>query len=357
MHADLPIADPLPSFDVDLNQCSVSGLSSGAFMSVQLHLAHSSMFAGAGIVAGGPWCCAGSYPGPAPLAGDARVQNALFVCMNPLIPGAGPDAAALARQAIDAASHGLIDPVEHLSQDRLYIFTGLADSVVASSTVRATRDFYRALGVPQGNLCFVDHVDAGHALLTTNLEDNPLDANQPPYLNRAPGARPQSHDILEHIHGPLKPAVDRPAGRLMRFDQREFFDHETRASMSAYGYVYVPPGVLKGRPARVHVVLHGCKQGANYVDFVDGRPDRGNNPPYGLRYVTTTGYNEMADANDLIVLYPQAEGIDDGRTQNPEGCWDWWGYSCVDPDRPDFHTRDAIQIRALHGMLQRLGGH
>ena len=52
----------------------------------------------------------------------------------------------------------------------------------------------------------------------------------------------------------------------------------------------------------------------------------------------------------------QAEGRDDALTQNPEGCWDWWGYSSPDAERPDYHSRSAIQIRAIHRMLQRLGG-
>lgn len=356
MNLDLPLAEALPRLQADLSRCSVSGLSSGAFMAVQLHLAHASMFAGAGIVAGGPYRCAQSYRQAAPLAGDAAVQNALFVCMNPLIPGAGPDVQRLLRWARDAAAAGDIDPLQHLADDRVYVFTGRSDAVVAPSTVEATRDFYVGLGVPQAQLQFVGHVDAGHALLTTNLEDNPLPANQPPYLNRAPGDRPQSWDILDHIHPGSRPAAARAGGRLLRFDQREFFGGETRASMSAYGYAYLPQRVLDGEPARIHVALHGCKQGAAYTDFVAGRADRANNPPYGLRYVTSTGYNEWADANDLIVLYPQAEGIDDGHTQNPEGCWDWWGYSSPDPEQPDFHTRHAIQIRAIHAMLRRLGG-
>jgi len=56
------------------------------------------------------------------------------------------------------------------------------------------------------------------------------------------------------------------------------------------------------------------------------------------------------------VLYPQAQGTDDGETQNPDGCWDWWGYTSDDPRQPDYYSRNAIQIRAIHGMLSRLGG-
>ncbi|WP_233151627.1 poly(3-hydroxybutyrate) depolymerase [Pelomonas sp. KK5] len=338
---------------------SVSGLSSGAFMTAQLHLAHSALFAGAGIVAGGPCRCVESFPGASPIAEDAYVQNALFICMNPLSKRTGPQAATLAQIARHSAGDGLIDPIGHLARQRLYLFTGSQDQVVDPLVVQATREFYLALGVPEAQLKFVDDVPAGHALLTSNLEDNALGVNAPPYLSRWTGM--QSHDILRHIHGVLNPPSTRLSGEILRFDQREFFDPndegDSRSSMSAYGYAYVPQAVLEGAPARaIHVALHGCKQGYNYVNLDAGVPDRANEPPYGNRYFTTTGYNEIADSNGFIVLYPQVEGIDDGRTQNPEGCWDWWGYSDPDhPGRPDYWSKNAIQIRAIRAMLERLG--
>jgi hypothetical protein len=156
----------------------------------------------------------------------------------------------------------------------------------------------------------------------------------------------------------LRPPSAQLSGKLMRFDQTEFLGGEdASSSMSRYGYVYVPDSVRRGKAARgVHIVLHGCKQGYEYVNFVLGRPDSSNEPPYGARYMTTTGYNELADANDLIVLYPQATGDDDNKAQNPDGCWDWWGYTSANVDAPDYYSRDALQIRALYGMLTRLSG-
>jgi len=354
-HAESEAAT-LPGYKADLTQCSVSGLSSGAFMTVQLHLAHSSMFAGAGVIAGGPYRCAESFRGASAIAEDAYVQGALYLCMNPLIPQAGPNPERLAAIARQTAADRLIDPLRNLADDRIYIFTGSEDKVVNSSVVRTTRRFYELLGVSPSNLLFVGDVGAGHAILTTNPEDNPLAANRPPYINRVPGARMQSWDILEHIYGPLRPPAEKPGGRLLRFDQREFFGSERRASMSKYAYAYVPKSVQDGARCRIHVALHGCKQGYNYVNVVDGRPDHANEPPFGDRYLTSTGYNEIADTNDIIVLYPQVEGVDDEETQNPDGCWDWWGYSSADAAQPDFYSQQAIQIRAIHGMLQRLGG-
>ena len=213
----------------------------------------------------------------------------------------------------------------------------------------------RKLGVHPDNILFDNSVPAGHSLITDNPEDNPLDANRPPYINN--GGFMQSQRILEHIYGPLKPPSPRLSGRIIRFDQTEFFDGEARASMSPYGYAYVPRAVEEGkRQGKVHIALHGCKQGYAYVNFVNGQADLENSVPYGNRYFTTTGYNEIADANDIIVLYPQAQGRDDGHTQNPDGCWDWWGYTSQSAKKPDYYSKNAIQIQAIYRMLQRLGG-
>jgi hypothetical protein len=181
-----------------------------------------------------------------------------------------------------------------------------------------------------------------------------LAANQPPYLNN--GGFMQSHHLLAHIHGPLKPPSERLSGRLLRFDQTEFFGGQASASMSPFGYAYVPRAVEEGAPARVHIALHGCKQGYAYVGFDFGQVESASQPPYGLRYLTTTGYNTIADSNQIIVLYPQAQGTDTAVTQNPDGCWDWWGYTSQNAEQPDYFSRDALQIRSIHAMLSRLGG-
>lgn len=345
----------LGRYNVAKGKSSVSGLSSGAFMTVQLHLAHSASFAGAGVIAGGPFRCAESFRGRSVIAEDQYEINALYIAMNPLIPQMAPNASFLAQKARDSAAAGEIDPVENLANDKVYLFTGSEDKVVYSDVVAKTREFYELLGVKPTNIAYHDDVPAGHSILTDNPEDSPLETNQPPYINN--GGFMQSHRILEHIYGKLKPPVQELTGQLIRFDQTEFFDGELRASMSKFAYAYVPRAVANGEAeARVHIVMHGCKQGYNYINFVNGRADKNNQPPYGNRYITTTGYNEMADSNNFIMLYPQAQGSDGGRMQNPDGCWDWWGYSSRNPQQPDYYSKGAIQIRAIYNMLNRLGG-
>jgi len=345
----------LGSYKASKQDNSISGLSSGAFMTVQLHLARSASFAGAGIIAGGPFRCAETYqPSGLVTPEDSRIENSLYICMNPLTPQTGPDARRLVAMARDTAEAGLIDDIANLADDRLYIFTGSEDDVVYSDVVARTRQFYEMLGVPQQNITYRDDLPAGHSIITDNPEDSDLELNQPPYINN--GGFMQSHDILRHIYGDLKAPAEQLTGKLLCFDQREFLGTDAPwASMSHYGYAYIPSRVLAGsvKEPRVHIALHGCKQGYNYTDYVNGRADTANQPPYGNRYITTTGYNHIAESNDIIVLYPQAEGTDNGQIQNPDGCWDWWGYSNKDENSP-YYSRDAVQIKAIHAMLDRL---
>lgn len=349
-------APRLQEYAVGKTGHSVSGLSSGAFMTVQLHLAHSSCFVGAGIIAGGPYRCAETFRGAAPIAEDACMLNALYIAMSPLVPMVAPKPAELAKMAKKTAAAGKIDPIQDIRGHRLYIFTGTNDKVLSPLVVKGTYEFYVKLGVAEADIKFVDDVAAGHSILTSNPEDLPLGANQPPYLNY--GGYMQSHCLLRHIHSGLNDPAELLTGQLMRFDQTEFVDGDfDRASMLPFGYVYVPGAVLRGerQARRVHVALHGCKQGYGFVNYVAGRADTANQPPYGNRYVTTTGYNTMAESNDIIVLYPQATG-DDSSAQNPDGCWDWWGYTDAGSDQPDYYTKDAIQIKAIYRMLKRLCG-
>jgi poly(3-hydroxybutyrate) depolymerase len=100
------------------------------------------------------------------------------------------------------------------------------------------------------------------------------------------------------------------------------------------GFAYVPAGCAgPGEACRVHVVFHGCKQ---TVDDVQEQ------------YVRNTGYNRWADSNNVVVLYPQARSEPQG---NPNGCWDWWGYSGA-----EYATRAGPQIAAVRAMLDRLAG-
>lgn len=343
----------LPSYKTQ-NQNSISGLSSGAFMTVQMHIAHSAKFIGAGVIAGGPYRAAETFRNAAPTMPMSCILNSLYVAMTPLTAATAPDVEKLLDLARETPN---IDDLANVAKQRMYIFTGSCDEVVNQHVGRTARDFYEGLGVSPDALMFVDDVPAGHSIITTNPEDSPLSTNQPPYINR--GGFIQSHVILRHIYGDLKDPSPTTDGDFIRFDQSEFFGNAaSNASMAPFGYAYIPSKVAKreAEALGVHIVMHGCKQGYDYVNFVNGAADVQNQPPYGARYITTTGYMEMAEANNLILLFPQVGGDDNNAIQNPDGCWDWWGYTSSDLQDPDYYTQNAVQIRAINGMLDRLLG-
>jgi poly(3-hydroxybutyrate) depolymerase len=88
------------------------------------------------------------------------------------------------------------------------------------------------------------------------------------------------------------------------------------------------------------VTLHGCLQSAEVL---------------GEEFYTKIGVNEWADTNNIIVLYPQVQkssGLLFFSAYNPEGCWDFWGYSS--PFAPDYYSKKATQMAAVKAMLDRL---
>jgi len=324
-------AQPLPALGANLAQTSVSGLSSGGFMAAQVAVAFSSRIMGVGVIAGGPYYCAGSYPEV------SLLQTAVTSCMSPVSAAVAADGKASFRNATAFAEQGLIDPVAQLARQRVYLFSGAKDNTVKTVVVDAVQQFYALAGMPAGQLRYQKNPDAGHGFLTANPDNAPCDATSAPFINNC--GFNQSHELLRHIYPDKREPANQGAlsGKMIEFDQREFIQG-ARSSMDPTGYAYVPQACRAGSCA-VHVVFHGCRQGASVV---------------GPAFYGRTGYNEFADRNTLIVLYPQVHPSS-GVPANPLGCWDFWGYSGEDPQQPGFHTRTAPQMAAVMAMVARLG--
>lgn len=77
---------------------------------------------------------------------------------------------------------------------------------------------------------------------------------------------------------------------------------------SAYYYV---PTACKTNSCDLHIVYHGCQQ--TIADI-------------GTEYVTKTEYVNYAETNNIILLFPQAKKST-LMPNNPQGCFDFWGYS------------------------------
>jgi hypothetical protein len=321
----------LPALGADLAATSVSGLSAGAYMAGQFQIAHSSIVRGAGIVAGGPYGCAESayadaMPGPgAPFLNLSKAMNG---CMLDAMRAWGvPDPEVLAERARKLAQSDRIDATDGLVRNRVYLFSGTNDHIVLPSIVAAAAKLYAALGVPDAQVKLVSDIGAGHAFVT---EDKGLACGRTgePYITDCD--YDQAGILLGHIYGPLRARTAQPAGEFLVFDQREFVRDLGGHGLDDAGVAYIPRACRAGPGCRVHIVFHGCNQ------------QRGK---AGDAFIKDTGYANWADANRLIVLFPQVSAS----TMNPQGCWDWWGYT-----GREYLTRKGLQITAVRRMLDRL---
>ncbi len=320
--------DKLPALGVKLNDVTVSGLSSGAFMASQLYIVNSQIMSGAGIIAGGPYLCALSWDF------QSHVQNATGSCMNPLTHSSGPNTPHLSSLTRQLAEKGDIDSITNLVDDKIYLFNGKADHTVTTTVMDQTYQYFLDLGINKDAIEYVTDVDAGHAIVTTSFGNKECAVTEKPFINDCDIY--QAKDILNHLYSGLsEPAAD-VAQAIVEFDQTEFIK-SGNTSMSDSAFVYIPEGCREGG-CRLHIVYHGCLQG--YTEIGD-------------QYYMGTGYNQIADANDIVMLYPQVEPSSKDPF-NPQGCWDFWGYSQPNKSEPDFYSKHAPQLSAVRAMIDRL---
>lgn len=321
-------ADELPALGADPLGLTVSGISSGGYMAVQFQVAHSSLVRGAGVLAGGPYYCA-----------EGSTWRATSNCMSPSSWSPPPPATQTRSRVETADQLKRIDPVDHLRDDRVWLLSGGKDHTVETPVMDSLADFYREW-LPADAIRYVKVADAGHAMISTaEPQPNACDTSEPPFINRC-GDLDAAGELLKHLLGPLQAPVRPARGETIAFDQRPFVEGKPiDASLADEGYVYVPLACRSGA-CRVHVAFHGCRQSHAQI---------------GRRFIDNAGYNDWADSNRLIVLYPQTvprSGFANGSWKwvyNPKGCWDWWGYSGI-----DYHTRDGVQIKAVRAMVERL---
>jgi len=330
-------AEPLPPLAADVDEITVSGISSGAYMSVQFHVAHSSRVGGAGILAGGPYECA-----------EGSTYRALNNCMEPDGSDPVPSTQTSLAHVNDDAATGRIDAPTGLANDRVWLFSGGADHTVTRPVMDALAAFYRTW-ISGDRLLYRKLPNAGHAMISADdPQANACNTSAPPFINRcerpdAPGEPVDAPgELLAHLLGPLQPKAAQADGALIAFDQTPFTDAAGALGMGQTGYVYVPNS-CRGAHCRVHVAFHGCRQSVDQI---------------GTTYVTEAGYNRWAESNHLIVLYPQTtprygwtwSGWWFSWVFNPKGCWDWWGY-----EDAHYATREGVQIKAVMAMIERLG--
>jgi len=315
------LALSLCSLAMGLNACAeedttgrvtVSGISSGAYAAVQSHVALSSTISGAAAIAGGPYHCA---------AGN--IMHALGRCIS----GADLDVTPLIDGTRSAADAGDIDPVDSMSGDRVWLFHGQADPIVNAGVTGALAGFYADF-VPQEAIALVNDIPATHGWPTSD-QGVACDQMGSDYINACD--YDAAGEMLQHLYGPLNPPAAARDGGFQALDQASVVPEG--GSFAESGFAYVPEacsGDTSG--CRLHVAFHGCRQGKEFVED---------------RFARMSGLNQWAESNRIIVLYPQVNKS----MMNPQGCWDWWGYTGADYDQ-----RSGKQVAGVAALIAAWSG-
>lgn len=275
---------------------TVSGISSGGAFAHQFHVAHSSFVSGAGIVAGIPYYCA-----------EDNVVSALS-CMS------SPDTIIL-DDLIDATSYALsmgsIDDTTNIAQSKVYLYSGANDTVVSPGTMQKLEKYYLNY-MHSSSIKTVFNISSEHAFITNDYGSNCTFMGSP-FINNC--NYDQAGDILSYLYGSLDPAVTPIDSNIVTIGQSKFVPSVvslTEAGLGDTAFIYVPDKCSSsGSGCRVHISFHGCEQTVADINTT---------------FVMQAGYNQWAESNSLVVLYPQAKRTD----LNPKGCWDWWGYTGED---------------------------
>lgn len=314
----------LEEYKVDTSQISVSGISAGGAMATQMHVIFSRDIMGVGLIAGLPYGCSGG-----------NVMTALTTCMT--MPHS-VSASSLESKAESEASRGEIDAVSNMANDKVYILNGKADTTVNPGIGMVIETFYQHFIKDRSNIKTNFEINAQHCMPTDNYGGAcSASAAGSHYISNCHFSA--AFHLLNHIYGgQLKmPTGEQHAnGKLLKFSQSEFFPSSSAGSMDTSGYVYIPSGCEhKTSICKLHVAFHGCQQGQDTV---------------GDAYVRHAGYNEVGEVNDIIILYPQAVKSM-MNPMNPNGCWDWWGYS-----GSSFDKKNGFQPTTIKRMIDRITG-
>lgn len=343
---------------LDTTHITVSGLSSGAAMAVQLGVAYSARVSGVGVIAGPPYLCAqGSLIKAANeclLLGMAEWDK-WFDLGTPAPPCRQPrgrdlDVADMIRDTSTLAVDGAIDATRNMNEQNVWQVRGTCDPVVGANASAALRAYYHHFGA---NYRARTLPQASHTL-PTNKPD--LGACNIENKNFVSSCKFDAVGTMLHHLLPEAPAARAMAtGTWQSFDQGRYVEGNGDAaarvkalSMAQQAKVFVPE-ICTHRACKVHVALHGCKQGIDDAVYEN--------------FISNSGYTEWANAIGLVVLFPRAVAVQPFERSsldavgNPRGCWDWWGYTNSGADFRQYATKNAPQMQAIMKMVDALGGH
>ncbi|MBF0345654.1 MAG: hypothetical protein HQL06_15680 [Nitrospirae bacterium] len=314
-------------------------------MAVQVHVTYASLFNGAAIFSGAPYYhfskdklfgavikCLNKEIRPSDLMNDMynmaiakdfeidKLITNLTDSLNEQI-----DLPASLNETQKMASVGKIDNPSHMASQKVFMYAAGRDTIVAPGFMDMVYKYYLNF-VSDNNIKYIKLHNAQHGMPTDNFGKD-CDSQELPFINNCKYSG--AADALRHIYGKLNPPTT-ATGSFVPFNQTEFYSGNYLCDT---GYIYLPTACAKTThpPCRLHLVFHGCMQNPEWVGDI---------------FYKRAGYNEWAESNNIIVLYPQTKN---GNLINPAGCWDFFGY-----ESPDFYNNQGPQIKAIKAMIDRI---
>ena len=293
---------------------TVSGFGSGAAMAIDHSVAFSSNISGIGSVFGLPYDCNGIDP-------DCNLPQEIRVTEQ---------------YSID----GFIDNYTNISHQRVYIYCSNNQLNAPCSWSQNIEKYYDNFNA---TTYYKNDIQPGYAMITNDY-GNKCESSKAPNINNCHYSL--AGDILSFIlNTTLNPEKENnPYNNVISIDQKEFVPsgHTVSGiSMANIAYVYVSSNCTQYAPilnksCKLHVVYHSCNQDLeSKINF---------DTPFNDTFVRHAGYNQWAETNNLIILYPQATI---SQVANPMGCWDTWGYSSN-----QYNTRNSPQLQTIDNMAQ-----
>ncbi|KAI5361850.1 Putative esterase, PHB depolymerase, alpha/Beta hydrolase [Septoria linicola] len=328
-------------YTIDSTSITVSGFSAGGFMAAQLAIAYSSNFSAFGIFAGGPYDC-------------ARNQDFFTVCMY----NATPSIELPTSNIKEWSAEGRIESIDNLLSKKVYVQSGVLDEVIGLSV---TRELVTQLEnfVSRENIRHVELEGAAHVFPTNsdilNITTSAVAKDIQPQCNSSthPFIANCGYDgageMLQWLYNdnltipPSKPKTSELQGTLHKYPQT----HSLGAmGLAEHGYYYLPSTCrpnstsLQPRKCKLHLALHGCTMSHNDI---------------GEIFLRSSGYLDWAEANDMVVMFPQAERDETLRpiwngTEFAGGalaCFDWIGWVGDDAD-----WKSGKQMRAIMNAVE-----
>ena len=297
-------ADSLPTLFANADQITISGFSSGAHNSCHQMIVMSNTIKGAGCVKGGAFMW-----GYSEFRDDTTTVESIKERSIPVIH--------------DLNDQEKIDPISNFTDEKraVILMSASDDGSVPAKNVEGIFEIYSELGLNGSddtdgqNLKYIDTGATGHKF----YEDYPETILS--FL----------YDVLEYT--PIVPATSSTSddsegvlGTYSEFSQREFFPDDTdwendeNFMNRINGWIYTPKA-CEGEGSvncRVHLAFHGCG---------------GNAEALG-----ETGYNDLAAANNIIMIYPDTR------------CWDNEG----DIDSDGFNTNTGFIPTVIKNIIDRV---